>query len=63
MKNMGPQGDRGWVVEVRRSGGWQVLLADGTRGQAERIAAEAQVARVPFGSQRGEQVPRNDRTG
>lgn len=41
MKQMGPDGDRGWVVEVQRSRGWQVVLDDGTRGQAERVAAVA----------------------
>jgi hypothetical protein len=41
MKAMGPEGDRGFFVETKLGGQWIKVLEDGTRGQAERIAAEA----------------------
>jgi hypothetical protein len=46
MKNMGPQGDRGYVVEVKQGGRWIKVLEDGTDGQAARVAAEAR-KRIP----------------
>ena len=41
MKNMEPEGDRGYFVEAKTDGRWVRLIEDGTRGQAERVAAEA----------------------
>lgn len=41
MKNMGPEGDRGYVVETKLDGRWIKVPEYGTRSQAERIAAEA----------------------
>jgi hypothetical protein len=41
MKDMGPQGDRGFVVEVKQGGRWSKIVEDGTRGEAERVAADA----------------------
>jgi hypothetical protein len=46
MKNMGPQGDKGFVVEVKQESRWTKILEDGTRGEAERVAADAR-RRVP----------------
>ncbi len=46
MKDMGPEGDRGFVVETKQDGRWMKILEDGTRGEAERAAADAR-RRVP----------------
>lgn len=46
MEAVGPQGER-VVVEAKQDGRWIKLLEDGTRGQAERVAADARRGASP----------------